>query len=57
MSRMGESLAELFGDFEVARRSAKPSPHSKRAARSDFAAIHSRLQEAVGKDDVGPAPT
>jgi integrase/recombinase XerD len=49
------SLAGLFVDFEVARRSAKPSPHSERAARSDFAAIHARLQESVGKDDVGPA--
>jgi site-specific recombinase XerD len=47
-----ESLAALFADFEVARRSAKPSPHSERAARSDFTAIHSRLQESVGQDDV-----
>ena len=34
------SPAGLFDDFEVARRSAKPSPHSERAARSDFTAIH-----------------
>ena len=46
------SLAGLFADFEVARRSAKPSPHSQRAARSDFSAIHIRLQEAVGNDAV-----
>ena len=38
------SLAGLFDDFEVARRSAKPSPHSERAARSDFTAIHTRLR-------------
>jgi site-specific recombinase XerD len=49
---MGGSLAELFGEFDVARRSAKPSPHSERAARSDFAAIHIRLQEAYGTDDI-----
>jgi site-specific recombinase XerD len=46
------SLAGLFVDFEVARRSAKPSPHSERAARSDFAAIHRFLQKAAGTDDV-----
>jgi integrase/recombinase XerD len=46
------SLAELFAEFEVARRSAKPSPHSERAARSDFNSIHLRLREGVGKDDV-----
>jgi integrase/recombinase XerD len=46
------ALPALFDEFEVARRSAKPSPHSERAARSDFAAIHARLQEATGKDDV-----
>jgi integrase/recombinase XerD len=45
-------LTALFADFEVARRSAKPSPHSERAARSDFVAIHTRLAESVGKDDV-----
>ena len=47
-----ESLAGLFADFEVARRSAKPSPHSERAARSDFTAIHTWLRESVGKDDL-----
>jgi site-specific recombinase XerD len=47
-----QSLAGLFADFEVARRSAKPSPHSERAARSDFTAIHGRLAESVGNDDV-----
>jgi site-specific recombinase XerD len=46
------SLARLFDDFEVARRSAKPSPHSERAARSDFTALHARLQEDLGRDDV-----
>jgi len=45
-------MAALFADFEVARRSFKPSPHSERAARSDFTAIHGRLQESVGNDDV-----
>jgi integrase/recombinase XerD len=45
-------LVGLFADFEVARRSAKPSPHSERAARSDFTAIHARLQEATGKEQV-----
>ncbi|MDQ1505587.1 MAG: integrase/recombinase XerD [Actinomycetota bacterium] len=49
------SLAGLFADFEVARRSAKPSPHSERAARSDFAALHGWLQESIGKADVEPA--
>jgi site-specific recombinase XerD len=49
------SLAALFADFEVARRSAKPSPHSERAARSDFAAIHTRLAEALGNDDLDAA--
>jgi site-specific recombinase XerD len=46
------SLATLFAEFEVARRSAKPSLHSERAARSDFAAIHGLLQEAAGTGDV-----
>jgi site-specific recombinase XerD len=46
------TLAGMFAEFEVARRSAKPSPHSERAARSDFAAIHGQLQESAGKDDV-----
>jgi site-specific recombinase XerD len=46
------SLAGLFAEFEVARRSAKPSPHSERAARSDFAVIHRFLQESAGADDV-----
>ncbi len=36
----------------MARRSAKPSPHSERAARADFTAIHRLLQESVGTDDV-----
>ena len=52
VSPVDESLAALFDQFEVARRSAKPSPHSERAARSDFTAIHTRLQEAVGNDAV-----
>jgi site-specific recombinase XerD len=46
------SLAALFAEFEVTRRSAKPSPHSERAARSDFTAIHALLQEAVGTEEV-----
>lgn len=49
---VGVTLVELFAEFEVARRSGKPSPHSERAARSDFAAIHRLLQEALGKDAV-----
>jgi site-specific recombinase XerD len=49
------SLTALFDDFEVARRSAKPSPHSERAARSDFTAIHGWLAESIGKDDTAPA--
>lgn len=48
---MDRSLNQLFEEFRVARRSAKPSPHSERAARSDFAAIHGRLQENLGTDD------
>jgi site-specific recombinase XerD len=47
-----DALAPRFAEFEVARRSAKPSPHSERAARSDFAAIHRLLQETLGADDV-----
>ena len=46
------SLAVLFAEFELARRSAKPSPHSERAARSHFATIHALLGEAVGTDEV-----
>jgi site-specific recombinase XerD len=46
------TLSALFAEFEVARRSAKPSPHSERAARSDFAAIHAFLQESAGTADV-----
>jgi integrase/recombinase XerD len=45
------SLAVLFEEFRVARRSAKPSPHSERAARSDFTAIHTHLQDTVGTED------
>jgi integrase/recombinase XerD len=44
-------LNELFEEFRLARQSAKPSPHSERAARSDFAAIHARLCEQLGVDD------
>jgi len=47
-------LAALFADFEVARRAAKPSPHSERAARSDFAAIHALLVDIVGREDDMP---
>jgi integrase/recombinase XerD len=47
------SLNTLFEEFRIARRSAKPSPHSERAARSDFTAINTHLQEALGTD----APT
>ena len=49
---MGPALTGLFAEFEVARRSAKPSPHSERAARSDFAAIHRLLEESAGAGDV-----
>jgi integrase/recombinase XerD len=52
MFEVVDVLLGLFADFEVARRSAKPSPHSERAARSDFTAIHTRLQDATGKDQV-----
>jgi site-specific recombinase XerD len=45
------SLSELFEEFRVARQSAKPSPHSERAVRSDFAAIHTRLCENLGVED------
>jgi len=52
MSRpVEESLAALFSQCEVARRSAKPSPHSERAARSDFTAIHALLRPAAGAGD------
>ena len=44
-------LSELFEEFRLARQSAKPSPHSERAARSDFAAIHDRLVEQLGVED------
>ena len=47
-----QSLTELFDDFRVARRSAKPSPHTERAARADFTAIHTEMQRTLGKDDV-----
>jgi integrase/recombinase XerD len=46
------TLAALFDDFRVARQSAKPSPHTERAARADFVAIHTELQRLLGKDDV-----
>jgi site-specific recombinase XerD len=46
------SLAALFEDFRLARQSAKPSPHTERAVRADFAAIHGELQRLVGHDDV-----
>lgn len=45
------SLAGLFDEFRLSRQSAKPSPHSERAARSDFAAIHVRLIETVGVEE------
>lgn len=35
----------------MARQPAKPSPHSERAARSDFAPIHGRLIETLGIED------
>ena len=44
-------LAALFEDFQVSRRSAKPSPHSERAARADFAAIHAHLADTVGSEE------
>jgi integrase/recombinase XerD len=44
-------LSELFEEFRVARQSAKPSPHSERAARSDFAAIQAHLREKLGVED------
>jgi len=46
------TLPALFEEFEVARRSTRPSPHSERAARVDFTAIHALLAEALGGDDV-----
>ena len=52
---MDGSLATWFDEFEVARRSAKPSPHSVRAARGDFTAVHALLAEALGTDDLDPA--
>ncbi|HVW32830.1 MAG TPA: tyrosine-type recombinase/integrase [Acidimicrobiia bacterium] len=52
---MDGTLAAWFDEFEVARRSAKPSPHTVRAARGDFTAIHAFLAEALGTDDVDPA--
>ena len=45
------SLSELFEEFRLARQSAKPSPHSERAARSDFAAIHTRLRHQLGVEE------
>jgi site-specific recombinase XerD len=48
---VGETLTSLFEEFRVARQSAKPSPHSERAARSDFAAIHGRLVETLGVEE------
>src|SRR5581483_6215938 len=50
-----QTLAAWFDEFEVARRSAKPSPHSVRAARADFNAINGLLQEALGREDLDPA--
>jgi integrase/recombinase XerD len=47
---VGEPLSVLFEEFRVARRSAKPSPHTERAARGDFTAIHTELEQALGLD-------
>ena len=46
------SLVELFAEFRVARQPAKPSPHTERAARADFTAIHAHLQETLGSEVV-----
>lgn len=46
------TLAALFEEFQVSRRSAKPSPHSERAARADFVSIHTHLQDIVGLEEV-----
>lgn len=55
MSRFVETtLGALFEEFEVSRRSAKPSPHSERAARSDFASIHRHLADILGGDAIDP---
>jgi site-specific recombinase XerD len=50
-----QTLTALFEEFQIARRSAKPSPHSERAARVDFASIHTHLVDIVGRDDITPA--
>jgi integrase/recombinase XerD len=47
-----QTLTALFEEFEVSRRSAKPSPHSERAARTDFTSIHTHLGGIVGAEDV-----
>jgi site-specific recombinase XerD len=49
---VNEPLAALFEEFEVSRRSAKPSPHSERAARADFVSIHTHLCDVVGTEAV-----
>jgi site-specific recombinase XerD len=51
MGAVSPSLSELFEEFRLARQSAKPSPHSERAARADFAAIHGRFQQQLGVED------
>jgi integrase/recombinase XerD len=48
-----QSLTALFEEFQVSRRSAKPSPHSERAARVDFASIHAHLCDVLGTEEVG----
>jgi len=47
-------LTALFDEFEVSRRSAKPSPHSVRAARNDLVSIHTHLRDVVGTDEIEP---
>jgi site-specific recombinase XerC len=46
------SLVELFAELRVARQPAKPSPHTERAARADFTALHAHLHETLGSDVV-----
>jgi site-specific recombinase XerD len=46
------TLTALFEEFQGSRRSAKPSPHSERAARADFASIHTHLQDISGNEEV-----
>src|ERR1044072_413945 len=48
------TLVALFEEFQLARRSAKPSPHSERAARVDFASINLHLVDIVGREEIVP---